>query len=195
MKIYKLQGNTVPHEFVLFISQTKPILYPTQNLEIESIQKITKLIQQFISFMTKKCLLNIFILSLLIHLDRFIFYFFSFLTNVFFLSVEKTKKNKQKRARERENKSSFSFNASLNSKAPFLLSEKLIFINPCFERHGDFFFLFISACELHILLKELPGSIVERGSHMPEEIHNRNWQWRTSTSYLLKKKVVTMTLT
>lgn len=39
MKIYMLQGNTAPEEFVLFISQTKPILYPTQNLEIDSVQK------------------------------------------------------------------------------------------------------------------------------------------------------------
>jgi len=37
-----------------------------------------------------------------------------------------------------------------------------------------FFFLFISACELHIGFKELTGSLVERGNHMPEEIYNKN---------------------
>lgn len=47
MKIYKLQGNTAQDEFVLFISQMKAI-YPTKNLEIDSVQKITKLMQHFI---------------------------------------------------------------------------------------------------------------------------------------------------
>lgn len=51
------------------------------------------------------------------------------------------------------------------------------------------FFLFISACELHILLIELSGSLAETGNHMPEEIYNRNWQWSKSTSCLLKKNL------
>lgn len=57
MKIYKLQGNTAQDEFVLFISQMKAILYPTKNLEIDSIQKITKFMQHFIFlFVTKNVL-------------------------------------------------------------------------------------------------------------------------------------------
>lgn len=66
MKIYKLQGNTAPDEFVLFISQMKAVLYPTKNLEIDSIQKITKLMQHFMSLFVTK---NVF--------KTFLFYLFS----------------------------------------------------------------------------------------------------------------------
>lgn len=43
VEIYnKLQGSTAPDEFVLFISQNKPILYQPLTLEMENIKKNNK---------------------------------------------------------------------------------------------------------------------------------------------------------
>lgn len=50
------------------------------------------------------------------------------------------------------------------------------------------FFLFISACKLHIPLKDFTGSLVERGSHMPEEMYNKNWLWNIFTCLVKKNR-------